>query len=62
MAGSDTDSLLVDAVASSGLTAAQIASDAAVLLFGGIETTEAMIANALLMLLAAPRRAGSGSR
>ena len=32
----------------------QIASNAAVLLFGGIETTEGMIANALLMLLRRP--------
>jgi cytochrome P450 len=32
----------------------QIASNAAVLLFGGIETTEGMIANALLMLLQRP--------
>ena len=34
-----------------GLTRAQVASNAAVLLFGGIETTEAMIANAILHLL-----------
>src|ERR1019366_3189187 len=47
-------SLLGDAATDSGLTPAQIASDAAVLLFGGIETTDAMIANALLMLLAHP--------
>ena len=48
------DSLLADAAANSALTPAQIASGAAVLLFGGIETTEAMIANALLMLLERP--------
>lgn len=48
------DSLLADAAANSALTSAQIASGAAVLLFGGIETSEAMIANALLMLLERP--------
>ena len=35
----------------------QVISNAAVLLFGGIETTEGMIANAALYLLAAPGRA-----
>ena len=37
-----------------GLTREQVASNAAVLLFGGIETTEAMIANALLHVLENP--------
>ena len=37
-----------------GLTAAEVVSNAAVLLFGGIETTEGMIANALLHLLSSP--------
>jgi cytochrome P450 len=37
--------------AASGLSHAQIVSNAAVLLFGGIETTEGMIANAVLALL-----------
>ena len=37
-----------------GLTADQIVSNAAVLLFGGIETTEGMIANALYHLLTHP--------
>ncbi len=45
---------LVAAAASEagGLSREQVASNAAVLLFGGIETTEAMIANAFLHLLA----------
>jgi len=49
----DTASSLVAAAASGagGLSRAQVASNAAVLLFGGIETTEAMIANAFLHLL-----------
>ena len=37
-----------------GLTPAELTSNAAVLLFGGIETTEGMIANALLHLLTHP--------
>ncbi|MDQ6836149.1 MAG: cytochrome P450 [Actinomycetota bacterium] len=49
--GTGNDSLLADAAARATLTAEQIVSDAAVLLFGGIETTEGMIANAALMLL-----------
>jgi len=44
-------SLLAGAAADSELTDEQIVSNAAVLLFGGIETTEGMIANALLQLL-----------
>jgi len=39
---------------SGGLTRGQVASNAAVLLFGGIETTEAMISNAFLHLLSSP--------
>jgi cytochrome P450 len=38
-----------------GLTREQVVSNAAVLLFGGIETTEGMIANAALALLRRPR-------
>jgi cytochrome P450 len=49
-AGEDP-SLLAAAAANSTLTHDQIASNAAVLLFGGIETTEGMIANAVLHLL-----------
>jgi cytochrome P450 len=37
-----------------GLDRSQVISNAAVMLFGGIETTEGMIANAILHLLAAP--------
>ena len=40
--------------AGGGLTPDEVASNAAVLLFGGIETTEGMIANALLYLLTHP--------
>jgi cytochrome P450 len=40
--------------AASGLTRTQIVSNAAVMLFGGIETTEGMIANAVLALLEHP--------
>ena len=49
----DTASSLVAAAASKagGLSRTEVASNAAVLLFGGIETTEAMIANAFLHLL-----------
>ncbi len=52
----DPVSSLVAAAASSaaGLTRAEVVSNVAVLLFGGIETTEGMIANALLHLLAHP--------
>jgi cytochrome P450 len=49
-AGGDR-SLLAAAAADSGLSHEQIVSNAAVLLFGGIETTEGMIANAVLHLL-----------
>ncbi len=48
------DSLLSAAVHTSDLSTAQIVSNAAVLLFGGIETTEGMIAGALLHLLERP--------
>jgi cytochrome P450 len=45
-------SLLAAAAADRRLTPGEIVSNAAVLLFGGIETTEGMIANAVLHLLA----------
>ena len=48
------DSLLAAAARSSALSREQIVSNAAVLLFGGIETTEGMIAGALLHLLERP--------
>jgi len=47
-------SLLAAAAADSGLSTAQLCANAAILLFGGIETTEGMIANAVAMLLARP--------
>jgi cytochrome P450 len=47
-------SLLAAAAAVSDLSEEQIISNAAVLLFGGIETTEGMIANAVLHLLRHP--------
>jgi cytochrome P450 len=52
----DPDASLVAAAASEagGLTRTEVVSNAAVLMFGGIETTEGMIANAVLHLLAHP--------
>jgi cytochrome P450 len=52
----DASSSLVAAAASDagGLTRAEVVSNVAVLLFGGIETTEGMIANLILHLLANP--------
>jgi cytochrome P450 len=53
----DPDSSLVAAASQSGgLKRAQVVSNAAVLMFGGIETTEGMIANAILHLLADPEQ------
>jgi cytochrome P450 len=52
----DRSSLLAAAADGSELTSDQIVSNAAVLLFGGIETTEGMIANAILHLLQDPGR------
>jgi cytochrome P450 len=52
----DPRSSLVAAAASRarGLTPAEVVSNVAVLMFGGIETTEGMIANAIHRLLAHP--------
>jgi cytochrome P450 len=52
----EASSSLVAAAASDagGLSRAEVVSNVAVLLFGGIETTEGMIANAILHLLANP--------
>lgn len=55
-AGADRSSLLAGAAHGSELTGEQIISNAAVLLFGGIETTEGMIANAIVHLLQEPAR------
>jgi cytochrome P450 len=54
--GRDPSTSLVAAAAgdAGGLGSAEVVSNAAVLLFGGIETTEGMIANAILHLLAHP--------
>src|SRR5579885_988282 len=48
----DPEALLV--AAGAGLELPEVVSNAAVMMFGGIETTEAMIANAVLHLLAHP--------
>jgi cytochrome P450 len=55
--GGDHSSLLAAAAGAGALSTEQVISNAAVLLFGGIETTEGMIANAALYLLAGPGRA-----
>ncbi len=55
--GGDHSSLLAAAAGAGVLSAEQVISNAAVLLFGGIETTEGMIATAALYLLADPARA-----
>ena len=47
-------SLLAAAAGDGGLTTAEAVSNAAVLMFGGIETTEGMICNAVLHLLGHP--------
>jgi cytochrome P450 len=57
--GRDRSSLLAAAADDSDLTHAELASNAAVLLFGGIETTEGMIANAMLALLERPEAMNS---
>jgi len=49
-----SDSLLATAAQSTELSREQVVSNAAVLLFGGIETTEGMIAGALAQLLQRP--------
>jgi cytochrome P450 len=50
----DRSSLLGEVAATADLTADEMVSNAAVLLFGGIETTEGLIANTLLFLLERP--------
>ncbi|MGZ4298192.1 MAG: cytochrome P450, partial [Solirubrobacteraceae bacterium] len=57
--GGDDSSLLAAAAGNGSLSTEQVISNAAVLLFGGIETTEGMIATAALHLLAERGRAGS---
>ena len=58
--GGDDSSLLAAAAGAGALSTEQIVSNAAVLLFGGIETTEGMIANAALYLLAEPATRAGG--
>jgi cytochrome P450 len=50
----DEDSLLASVAAGGSLGAGEVVSNAAVLLFGGIETTEGMISNVVLALLQHP--------
>ena len=57
-AGADGDSLLAAAAGAGGLRPSEVASNAAVLAFGGIETTEGMICNAVLHLLSQPGQFG----
>src|SRR6202034_20635 len=52
--GRDGDSLLAAAAGAGGLSDREVVSNAAVLMFGGIETTEGMICNAVLYLLGQP--------
>jgi cytochrome P450 len=54
LAAGDQSSLLAEAAASGSLATGEIVSNAAVLMFGGIETTEGMITNAILHLLSRP--------
>jgi cytochrome P450 len=55
--GSSCSSLVAAAASQAGgLTRAEVVSNVAVLMFGGIETTEGMIANAILHLLAHPEQ------
>ena len=56
MASGDGRSVLA-AAADGGLGASEVVSNAAVLMFGGIETTEGMICNAMLHLLSHPDQA-----
>lgn len=54
IAARDVRSLLVDVVHRYGLSADEAVSNAAVLMFGGIDTTEGMITNLVLHLLSRP--------
>ncbi|MGO9784500.1 MAG: cytochrome P450 [Streptosporangiaceae bacterium] len=53
-AAADGRNVLADAARSGDLSAAEAVSDAAVVMFGGIDTTDGMIANAMLHLLGDP--------
>jgi cytochrome P450 len=52
----DREALLVAAATEGGLELPEVVSNAAVMMFGGIETTEAMILNAALHLLSDPEQ------
>jgi cytochrome P450 len=52
--GPGQPSLLAEAAAGGQLSMGEVISDAAVIMFGGIDTTDGMIANAVLHLLSAP--------
>ena len=54
-------SLIAAAAGTGGLTEDEVASNAAVLMFGGIETTEGMICNAILHLLSHPGPLGEAA-
>ena len=54
LAAGDQSSLLAEVAAAGSLATGEIVSNAAVLMFGGIETTEGMITNAILHLLSHP--------
>jgi cytochrome P450 len=56
-ATAEQHSVLATAVAGGGLSPDEIISDAAVVMFGGIDTTDGMIANAVLHLLSQPGQA-----
>ena len=53
-ATAEQSSVLATRAAGGGLSPEEIISDAAVVMFGGIDTTDGMIANAVLHLLARP--------
>jgi cytochrome P450 len=53
-AGQDSSLLVTAAGQEEGLTTAEVVANAAVLMFGGIDTTEGMIVNAVLHLLSHP--------
>jgi cytochrome P450 len=58
IAGPGRSSLLAAAAGDGGLTTSETVSNAAVLMFGGIETTDGMICNAILHLLSSPGQLG----
>jgi cytochrome P450 len=56
--GRGADSVLATAAAGGQLSTDEVISDAAVVMFGGIDTTDGMIANAVLHLLSEPDQLG----